>query len=345
MAVGVKELRRAAAPAFAGAVLALQTAAAEPAEPFFKGKVVNLYIGFAPGGTYDYFGRLVGRFMGTHIPGVPTIVVQSMPGTGSLQAANYLYAQAPRDGTAWGVVTQTLALEEALRSPAVRYKAAEFGWIGRITSVLEVYFTWKTSKTKTIEDARRYETPVAGTGTGSPSEGYPRLLNAFAGTKFKIISGYPGSAQAMMAMERGEVDGALTSWNTLKRTRPGWIENHEINLLLQYATERHPDLRDVPNVLEVAETPEGRRALAFYVTGAGIGRSLMMPPGVPPERIKMLRTAFDATVKDPEFLVEIEKSEQEFQPATGAQVEALVRGVTDAPRDVVERVEAVLRAK
>ena len=123
-------------------------------DPFFKGKVINLYIGFAPGGTYDYFGRMVARFIGKHIPGNPTVVVQTMQGAGSLQAANFLFAQAPKDGTAWGVVTQTVALEEALRSPGVRYKAAEFTWIGRMTSILEVQFTWKTSKAKTIADAR-----------------------------------------------------------------------------------------------------------------------------------------------------------------------------------------------
>ena len=192
-----------------------QAALAQPAEPFFRGKVINLYIGFAPGGTYDYFGRVVGRFIGKHIPGNPTVVAQTMQGAGSLQAANFLFAQAPKDGTAWGVVTQTLALEEALRSPGAHYKAAEFTWLGRMTSILEVHFTWKTSKAKTLEDTRQHEIPVAGTGAGSPSEGYPKLLNALAGTKFKIISGHPGSTQGMLAMERGEVDGGLTSWNTI----------------------------------------------------------------------------------------------------------------------------------
>src|SRR5262249_44334355 len=198
---------------------------AQPADHFFKGKVVNLYIGFATGGTYDYFGRVAARFIGRHIPGNPTVVVQNMPGTGSLQAANYLYAQAPRDGTAWGVVTQTLAIEEALRSPAVRYKAAELTWIGRISSALEVYFTWRTSKARTIEDARLYETPVAGTGAGSPSEGYPRLLNALAGTRLKIISGYPGSSHGMMAVARCAVDrGGSAMENVQATTAPVFDE-------------------------------------------------------------------------------------------------------------------------
>jgi tripartite-type tricarboxylate transporter receptor subunit TctC len=299
-------------------------ASAQPSEQFFKGRMINLYIGFAPGGTYDYFGRAVSRFMGRHIPGHPTIIAQNMPGAGSLQAANYLYAQAPKDGTALGVVTQT---------------------IGRITSVLEVSFTWMTSKVRTIEDARVFETPVAGTGVGSPSEGYPKLLNALAGTKFKIISGYPGSTQGMLAMETGEVDGGYTSWNTLKRTKPDWIENHKINILVQYANERHTDLRDVPTVLEAAKTSEGRQALAFYVSGAEIGRSLLAPPDMPAHRVTTLRTAFNAMIKDPGFLAEIEKFGQEFQPGTGKQVEELIREMSRTPRDIVRRVETILRAK
>jgi tripartite-type tricarboxylate transporter receptor subunit TctC len=243
------------------------------------------------------------------------------------------------------VVTQTLALEEALRSPAAHYKAAEFTWIGRMTSILEVYFTWKTSKAKTIEDARQHETLMAGTGSGSPSEGYPKLLNALAGTKFKIVSGYPGSTQGMLAMERGEVDGGLTSWNTLKRTKQEWIQNHDINVLVQYGLERHRELPDVPTLLEATKTPEGREIMAFYVSGAEVGRSLLAPPGIPADRVKILRTAFDAMVKDPEFLAEIEKSGQEFQPASGEQMQKLIGEAANAPREIVERTEAILRTK
>ena len=316
---------------------------AQTAEDFFKGKTVSLYIGFAAGGSYDYFGRVAARYMGRHIPGEPTILVRSMPGAGSLQAAGFLYSQAPKDGTAWGIVTQTVALEEILGNPVVKYKAAEFTWIGRLTSIVEVYYVWKTSKAKTIEDARLHDIPMAGTGTGSPSEGYPLLLNAFAGTKFKVISGYPGSTQGLLAMERGEVDGGLTSWNTLNRTKHDWIENHDVNVLVQFTTKRHPQLHDIPTLLEMATTDEGRRALAFYVSGAEMGRSLLAPPGVPPDRVAALRTAFDATMKDPEFLAEIERSGQEFQPGSGAEVEQLVKDVSSVPSAIVERVKAILR--
>jgi tripartite-type tricarboxylate transporter receptor subunit TctC len=345
----IARLRRRSCAAFALGIAIIagapQAAVAQPADQFFRGKVINLYIGFAPGGTYDYFGRLVGRFIGKHIPGNPTVVAQTMQGAGSLQAANFIFAQAPKDGTAWGVVTQTVALEEALRSPGVHYKAAEFSWLGRMTSILEVHFTWKTSKAKTLADARLHEIPVAGTGAGSPSEGYPKLLNALAGTKFKIISGYPGSTQGMLAMERGEVDGGLTSWNTIKRTKQEWIQNQDINVLIQYGLERHRELPNVPTLLDTVSTPEARAIMAFYVSGAEVGRSLLAPPGIPADRVKVLRAAFDAMLKDPEFLAEIEKSGQEFQPASGEQVQKLIAQAANAPREVVERTEAILRVK
>jgi tripartite-type tricarboxylate transporter receptor subunit TctC len=327
------------------AIVIPHAAAAQPAEQFYRNKTIQLYIGFAPGGSYDYYGRMVARFLGKHVPGNPTIVAQNMPGAGSFQAANFLYNAAPKDGTAMGIVTQTLALEEALHTPGVQYKSAEFTWIGRMTAILEVTLTWKTSKAKTIEDAMRYEIPVGATGSGSPSEGYPKLLNALAGTKFKIISGYPGSTQAMMAVERGEVDGALTSWNTLKRTKQDWLANRDINVLVQYALARHPDLPDVPTIVELGKTPTDKQALAFYASGAAVGRSLLATPGIPADRVKLLRAGFDAMLKDAEFLAEIEKTKLEFQPASGDEAQKLIRDTASAPRAIIERTQAILRGR
>jgi tripartite-type tricarboxylate transporter receptor subunit TctC len=341
----VRHLAHVVAASAVAVALLPQAAAAQGAEQFFKGKTINLYIGFGPGGTYDYYGRLVARFLGRHLPGDPTVVAQSMPGSGGLRVANYLFSAAPKDGTAVAVITQTAAIEDALRSPGVQYKAAEFNWIGRMTAILEVHFTWKTSKGRTIEDARSHEIPVAGTGAGSPSEGYPKLLNAFAGTKFKIISGYPSSTEGMIAMERGEVDGALTSWNTIKRTRPQWIKNRDINVLVQYGAERHPEMNDIPTILETARTPEGRAVMEFYIGGAQLGRSLAAPPGLPADRVTILRRAFDAMLKDRDFLAEIEKTGQEFYPASGEQVQKLIAATANAPRPIVELTESTLRAK
>lgn len=327
----------------AAALLAASSAHAQSAEPFFKGKVINVYIGFAPGGTYDYYSRLFARFIGKHIPGNPTVVPQSMPGAGSFQAANFIYAVAPKDGTALGMITQTVAIEDALRSPGVQYKAVELSWIGRMSAILELHFTWKTSKAKTMADAMTHDIPLAGTGPGSPSQAYPKLLNALAGTRFKIISGYPGSTQGMMAMERGEVDGALTSWNTLNRTKKDWLDNRQINLLVQYAFERHRDIPDVPTIIEIGKTPEARQIFAFFISSAAVGRSIVAPPGLPPERLRILRAAFDAMLKDPELLAEIEKTGLEFAPGSGAQLQKLIADAVGAPPDVVERTKTILR--
>ena len=319
--------------------------AAEGADAFYKGKTINFYIGFGGGGSYDFYARLVARYLGKYIPGNPTVVAQTMTGAGSLQLANFLFASAPRDGTAMGTVTQTVALEEALHSPGVRYKAAEFTWIGRATAILEITLIGKDAKVRTIEDAKRIDTPVAGTGAGSPSEGYPRLLNALAGTRFKVISGYPGSAQVMKALESGEVDGAFTSWNTLKRAQPDWLRDHKVTVLYQCALERHPDLPGVPTDVELGGSGEARQVLAFYTSSAAIGRSILAPPGIPAERVTGLRRAFDAAIRDPEFLAEIERAQQEFQPASGEELEMMIRSVADVPAAIVERTQAILRAK
>lgn len=332
--------------ASAVAVMALLPAAAsaQSVEQFYKGKTVNLYIGFAPGGSYDFYGRLVARHLGKHIPGQPNVVAQSMPGAGSFKAANFLFNVAPKDGTAMGIVSQTMALEEALKTSGVQYKSAEFNWIGRTTSIVEVTLTWHTSKAKTIQDVLTHETPVASTGPGSPSMGYPLLLNAVAGTKFKIITGYPGSTDGMLAMERGEVEGALTSWNTLKVAKRNWLDNKQINLLVQYTLERSPELPNVPAVVELGKKPEDKEMLAFYASGGEVGRSFLATPGIPAERVKALRAAFDATMNDKEFRAEIEKAKAEFNPMSGEQLQKLIANVANASPAMIARMQKYLQA-
>jgi tripartite-type tricarboxylate transporter receptor subunit TctC len=331
------------AAAIAALTMSVSPSYAQSAEQAFRGKTVNVYIGFSPGGGYDFYGRLVARHIGKHIPGKPNVVAQNMPGAGSFKAANYLYAVAPKDGTALGIVTQTIALEEALGTKGVLYKAANFNWIGRATAIVEVTLTWETSKAKTIEDAKHNVIPVAGTGSGSPSEGYPKLLNGVAGTQFKVITGYTGSTAGMLAMERGEVDGALTSWNTLRLTKQDWLKNKKINLLVQYTLEREPDLANVPAIVELGKSPLDKKVLAFYASGAAVGRSFAAPPGVPADRVKVLRTAFDEMLKDPEFLAEIEKTKAEFRPLSGEKLQTLIADTANVPKDVLEKTKANLQ--
>jgi tripartite-type tricarboxylate transporter receptor subunit TctC len=326
------------------AVLLPGVALAQNSEQFYRGKTVNLYIGFSAGGSYDYYGRLVSRYIGKHLPGNPTVVAQSMPGAGSFKAANYIYNVAPKDGTAMGIVSQTMALEEALGTPGIKYKSANFNWIGRVTNIVEVTLTWETSKAKTIEDAMKYVTQVASTGPGSPSMGYPLLLNALAGTKFKIITGYTGSTAGMLAMERGEVDGALTSYNTLNVSKQDWLKNKKINLLVQYTLERSPEMPNVPSVVELGKTAEGKQMLGFYAGGGEIGRSFLATPGIPADRVKVMRAAFDATMKDPAFKAEIDKSKAEFNPLPGEKLQKLIEDFAKAPPAMIAHMRELLQS-
>jgi tripartite-type tricarboxylate transporter receptor subunit TctC len=317
-------------------------ASAEP-DTFYKGKTVFVYIGFAPGGSYDYFGRLLARYLGRHLPGSPNVVAASMPGAGSFTAANFLYSRAPRDGTALGIVSQTMAIEQALGTPGVQYKAAQFNWIGRAASVNEVSFTFATSKTKTIQDATTRETAMASTGAGSPSESYLKLLNAVAGTKFKLVGPYPASNDAMLAMERGEVDGALTSYNTLQVSRQDWLRDGKLNILVQYG-EHSPDLPNVPLAVELAKNDGDRALLSFYVSSEQMGRSFLAPPELPPQRVAMLRTAYDATMQDADFLADIKKSHVEFAPMSGDKVQRFVTETTNVSPAIVARIRKILDA-
>ena len=316
---------------------------AQSAEQFYKGRTVSVYIGFAAGGTYDLFGRLVARHIGKHIPGNPTVVAQSMPGAGSFTLANWMYRIAPKDGTAIGIVSQTMAIEEMLKSPGANYKAAEFNWIGRATSNVEITLVSSTAKAKTVEDAKTIETTLASTGAGSPGEGYPKLMNGTIGTKFKLVGPYPGSMDGLLAMERGETDGAFTSWNTLKTAKRDWLEQKKVTMLVQYALERLPEMKDVPTMVELAKTPEDKELFAFYVSGGEVGRSFLAPPGTSPERVAVLRKAFDDTMKDPELLAEIEKAKLDFAPGTGAQLQKIIAETAAVRPEVIQRMQSILQ--
>ena len=321
-----------------------QAPSAQAAEAFFRGKTVTFYVGFAAGGSYDFYARLIARFIGKYLPGNPAVIVQNMAGAGSLQATNFLFSGAPKDGTAIGTVTETLAVQEALRAPGVRYKAAEFNWIGRMTATLQVGVSGAKAKARTIRDAMRDEVPMAGTGAGSPSEGYPRLLNALAGTRFKIISGYASSPEALRAIESGEVDAAQTSWDTLKRTKQDWLSNHAINILYQCALERNRDLPDVPTVVELGTTDEARDVLGFYTSSAELGVAILAPPGTPAHRIDSWRVAYEATLKDPALLAEIERARIQFQPAPAEMVKTIVTRTAATSGAIVARAKDVLQA-
>jgi len=318
---------------------------AQSVADFYKGNTINIYVGYAPGGAYDFYARLFARHIGKHIPGNPNVVIQSMPGAGTLRAANYLFNAAPRDGTALGVVTQTLMVEEAFGTLGVKFKSTEFNYIGRMSSVVEAMIIWHAAKAKTIQDVRQYETIAGGNGPTSPTEGYPRLLNAFGGTKFKVVSGYKGTTDVMLAMERGEVDAVDVSWNTIMRTKKDWVDTKKVNILFQAALERTKDLPDTPTIVEIGNTPDDRAAIALYTSAAEVSRPLIGTPGIPAGRLKALRDAFMAATRDPELIAEIRKSQVDFDPAPGEYLQQLADRVAKTPRDVVQRASAALQTK
>jgi tripartite-type tricarboxylate transporter receptor subunit TctC len=321
-------------------VAGMGAASAQPA-PIFAKKTITIYIANTAGGSYDIYARLMSRHFGKHLSGNPTVVASNMPGGGGLIAANHLYNVAPKDGTALAVLIETVAVEQALKDPGVRYDAGKFNWIGRVASSNNVHFQWYSSKVQSIADAQKMETTVAGTGPGNMAEIMPKVLNAMIGTKFKVISGYPASTEAMLAMERGEVEGGLSAWATIKTTKQDWLKEKKIQIILQDVPERSPDLADVPALGELGRTAEEKGVLGIYASNGIIGRSLVAPPDVPAEIVKLLRDGFDAMVRDADFVADIDKLKIELDPAPGASLQQSAVKLLDIPDSTRERAMAI----
>jgi tripartite-type tricarboxylate transporter receptor subunit TctC len=324
-------------------VLAFEAVArGQSIEPFFARKTVTIYVGYTSGGSYDVYARMVARHLGKHLPGRPTIVVQNMPGAGSLKAANYIFRVAPKDGTALGVIVESAALEQVLANSAVQYDATKFVYVGRVAKSNNIFMQWHTSKVQSIEDSRQRESSFAGTGPGSLAETVPMLLNALLGTKFKLISGYPASTQAMLAMEREEVEGAGSSWATVRQSKQDWLREKKIRIFLQSTPERDPELADTPCLGELGETPDDKQVFALYAAGSAVGRAVLAPPGLSDERLQTLREGFNAMINDQDFVAEIRKANLEFEPISGAQVQDIIARTLSVPDSVRERARAAL---
>jgi tripartite-type tricarboxylate transporter receptor subunit TctC len=326
--------------ALAGAA-GLSPAQADTPEQFYKGKTVELVIGYATGGSNDTYARLLSMHMGKHIPGAPSVIVRNLPGAGSFVAVNTVYSTSPRDGTVIGLGAPTIALDEKLGTTGVRFKTAELNWIGRTNSAVNIIMTWKTSPVKTIEEAFKREVTLSGTGAGSTVSIYPIVLNGALGTKFKLIMGYRGSSEAMLAMERGEAEGHSTSWEAVKTAHPAWLTDGSINNILQFALKRHPDMPNVPTAIELAKTDEERAILRAVLNATEVGASFFTTPAAPEDRLAALRKAFDETMKDPEMLKDAEKMRMDIQPLSGSEVQKLIASVADLSPAVVEKVRAV----
>ncbi len=319
-------------------------AMAQGVDAFYAGKTVELIVGYPPGGSNDVYGRAVARHIGRHIPGSPQVVFRNMPGAGSILAANHIYNVAPKDGTVLGLLAATNVLDERLGAPGVKFETAKFSWIGRVSSSVNVTAMWSMSKIKTINDAMTTEASLGATGTGSTVYVYPNVLNRVLGAKFKLVMGYGGSNEAMLAMERGEVEGHSTSWEAYKSAHPDWIKDKKINVVVQYGLNRHPDLPDVPTCVEIAKTDEQKQILRAVVNATEIGKAILSSPGLPAERAAALRKAFMDMTKDQEFVAELEKMRVELTPMDGAKLQELVQEVGNLTPDLVQKIKAVYGA-
>jgi tripartite-type tricarboxylate transporter receptor subunit TctC len=327
-----------ARPLALAAVVAALAAAPAAAQDFFAGKSIDLLVGAPPGGGYDIYGRVVARHIGRHIPGNPNVVPKNMPGAGSFLAVNNVYGVSPKDGTVLAIGAPTIALDERLGTANVRFKTAELGWVGRVDSLINMVFMWHTSKVKTFADAQKYESTLSGTGAGSTVSIYPNVMNNVFATKFKLIMGYKGSAEAQLAVERGEVEGHSTSWTAVKVSHPDWLPKKMISILVQFSLTRHPELPDIPTAVDLARNEEERQVLSAIMVAAEVGSAFFTAPGVPPERLTALRRAFDATMKDPEFLAEAKKQNLTIGPMPGEELQKLITSVSDLTPEMLAKV-------
>lgn len=311
--------------AFTLMIYATTVAGADPVEDFYKGKTIELHIGYSSGGGYDVYGRIVARHMGRHIPGKPQIVPKNTPGAGSLRAANWLYAAAPKDGTAIATLARGAAFDPLLGVTAAQFDGNKFNWIGSANDEVSICVSWKDSGITKYEDMLTKELVVGGTGPTADTDQFPKIMNAVLGTKLKLIPGYPGGNDISMAMERGEVKGRCAwSWSSVVSTRMHWYKDKTVHVLIQLALTKHPDLPDVPFIMDLAKTEEQRQMLTLVFARQTMGRPFVAPPGVPADRLAALRKAFMDTMKDKEFLAEAEKGQLEITPVSGEALQALV---------------------
>ena len=336
-------LRIAAAAWLAGALAFVSPAAAAD---FFAGKTISISTHAAPGGGYDTYLRAFAAHFGKHIAGHPTVIVVNQPGAGGLTAINYAGRIAPRDGTFLTLANEGILFAQATGGKGLQVSLGDFNWIGNFVKSNVLIVTWYTSPVKTFAEAQIRQATLGTTGAGAESDLLPLLVNALTGTKFKLIRGYEGAAQMNAAMERGELDGrGANMWASYKAINPNELRDHKLNLIIQLGTRKEPDLPDVPLLSEIIRGDARKEAIAQFVSLANTNaRPVAAPPGVPADRVNLLRRAFDATMKDAEFLSDARRLRLEITPGTGEEVQRTVHQVLTTPREIIRQTAAVMAA-
>jgi tripartite-type tricarboxylate transporter receptor subunit TctC len=334
---------RIAAAGMALALLQAAVASAQTAAEFYQGKSVDMQIGYSVGGGYDLYARLVARHFGKHIPGNPTLVPRNMEGAGSLRLANYLNTAAPRDGSVIGAISRGAAFDPLLNENGAKYDASKFSWIGSANNEVSLCVALQSSGITKFEDLFAKPLTIGSTGAGDDTYQFPTVINAVLGTKLKIVTGYPGGNDVSLALERGEVQGRCGwSLSSIKTTRPDWIESKKIVILAQLSLSKHPDLPDVPLIMDFAKTEEQRQIFKLIFARQVMGRPFLAPPGMPADRLAALRQAFAETMTDPAFLADAEAGKFEINPVGGEQLETLVNEIYRTPPDVTKKAAAIL---
>jgi tripartite-type tricarboxylate transporter receptor subunit TctC len=313
-------------------------AQAQPVESFYRGKTINLIIGYSVGGGYDLYGRLVSRHIGKHIPGRPAVVPQNMTGAGSLRAAQYIYSVAPKDGTTFGTFGRTIATQPLLTPASAQFDGTRFTWLGSVTNEVSTCVTWHTSPVKTWNDILTKEVAMGGEGPGADPDVYTLLYKNVFGAKMKLVAGYHGTNDVTLAMERGEVDGLCgLSWSTMKARHQQWMNEKKLKIIIQAALRKQPELADVPLASDLTQDREKLQILKLFLASQETARPFAAPPDIPADRRAALIRAFDATMKDPEFLAEAQKLNMDINPLNAKGVDDIVAELYATPKAVLEK--------
>jgi tripartite-type tricarboxylate transporter receptor subunit TctC len=316
---------------------------AQSVAEFYRGRTMPMVIGFSSGSGYDIYARLLARFMPKYIPGNPTIISQNMPGAGSLRAAQYVAQVAPKDGSVIGTMSRSLPVEPLIGDG--KFDGRAFTWIGNIANNNSLCATWHTAEVKTWNDITSKPFVLGGEGPGSDLDNFALVLKNMFGAKLKLVSGYPGGSEVNLAMERRELDGRCGwSWDSIKSTKPDWLRDRKINLLAVFALEKAADVPpEVPLILDKARTDEERKILRVHLAAQAFGRPFFAAPGIPEDRKKALREAFDATMKDADFIAETAKVRMEVSPTTGQEIERILNEIYASPPDVIEKAKRLIK--
>jgi tripartite-type tricarboxylate transporter receptor subunit TctC len=324
-------------------VAAIAGGAALADDNFYQGKTVSIVVGYGIGGGYDNAARLIGRHIGRHIPGSPNVIVQNMEGAGSLRAANHVFGAAPQDGTVIAAVNQSLPIFDLVGVKGVRFETAKMNWLGSLQASNSVLVTWKASGIASLADAKAREVPLGGSGETSDSNVHAVAVNKLLGTRFKVINGYKGAREIHIAIERGEVAGrAGITWSSIVAYDKPWIAENKINVLVQLGAKPDADLPKVPMLQDLVKSDEDRQVVTVLTLPVVLGFSHWVGPGVPKERLAILRAAYDATMRDPKFIEEAAKASILIAPKNAAEVEGLIRAAIATPRPVLAKVGELL---